>query len=61
MINFKAINQFTHFSDWVEGAIRQHKKYQRWQNVFGGRKGPPQKPFGQNHLSSSGNKNLPKT
>ena len=47
MINFKAINQFTHFSDWVEGAIRQHKKYQRWQNVFGGRKGPPQKPFGQ--------------
>ena len=28
-------------------AIRQHKKYQRWQNVFRGRKNQPQKPFGQ--------------
>ena len=47
MINFEPIDRFTHFSDWVEAAICQHKKYQRWQNVFGGRKNQPQKPFGQ--------------
>ena len=47
MINFEPINRFTHFSDWVEAAICQHKKYQRWQNVFGGTKNQPQKPFGQ--------------
>ena len=47
MINFEPIDRFTHFSDWVEAAIRQHKKYQRWQNVFGGAKTQPQKPFGQ--------------
>ena len=48
MINFEPIDRFTHFSDWVEAAIRQHKKYQRWQNVFGGRKNQqPQKSFGQ--------------
>ena len=47
MINFEPINRFTHFSDWVEAAIRQHKKYQRWQNVFGRRKNQPQKSFGQ--------------
>ena len=29
MINFEPINWFTHFSDWVEAAIHQHKKYQR--------------------------------
>ena len=47
MINFEPIDRFTHFSDWVEVAIHQHKKYQRWQNVFGGTKNQPQKPFGQ--------------
>ena len=47
MINFESINWFTHFSDWVEAAICQHKKYQRWQYVFGGRKSQPQKPFRQ--------------
>ena len=47
MINFEPIDWFTHFSDWVEAAIRQHKKYQRWQNVLGGRKNQPQKSFGQ--------------
>ena len=47
MINFEPIDRFTHFSDWVEAAIRQHKKYQRWQNVFGGTKSQPQKPFRQ--------------
>ena len=47
MINFEPIDRFTHFSDWVEAAIHQHKKYQRWQNVFGGRKNQSQKPFGQ--------------
>ena len=47
MVNFEALVQFTHFSDWVEGAIWQHKKYQRWQNVFGGQKKLSQKPFGQ--------------
>ena len=47
MINFEPIDRFTHFSNWVEAAICQHKKYQRWQNVFGGTKNQPQKPFGQ--------------
>ena len=47
MINFEPIDRFTHFSDWVEAAICQHKKYQRWQNVFGRRKNQSQKPFGQ--------------
>ena len=47
MINFEPVDRFTHFSDWVEAAIRQHKKYQRWQNDFGGRKNQPQKPFRQ--------------
>ena len=47
MINFEPVDQFTHFRDWVEAAIHQHKKYQIWQNVFGGRKNQPQKSFGQ--------------
>ena len=52
MVNFKAIDQFTHFSNWVEGAIRQHKKYQWWQNIFGGQKNQPQKPFRQTQRPS---------
>ena len=44
MINFEAVDCFTHFANWVEGAIRQHKKYQRWQNIFRGRRNPIQNP-----------------
>ena len=47
MIQFKETDWFTHFNDWVEGIIRQHKKYQRWQNIFSSWRNQPQKPFGQ--------------